>query len=65
MIFEGSCDTEDWNNHEKKINFAITGINNILKYIKLEFIYLIFLLWSLTATCPYTYIVWEKAVRTF
>jgi len=39
MIFEGSCDTEDWNNHEKKNNFAITGITSILKYIKLEFIY--------------------------
>ncbi len=30
-FLEGSCDTEDW-----KFSFAITGINNILKYIKIK-----------------------------
>jgi len=31
MIFEGSCDTEDW-----QVSIAITGKGNILKYIKIE-----------------------------
>ncbi len=35
-ILEGSCDTEDWSNGCWKISFAITGINYILKYIKME-----------------------------
>ncbi len=35
MIFEGSCDTEDWNNVE---NSALRSqvINYILKYIQIE-----------------------------
>ncbi len=36
MICEESCDTEDWNNDDKKISFPITGINHILQYIKIE-----------------------------
>jgi len=36
MISEGSCDTEDWSNDDKKISFAITRINYILKSIKIE-----------------------------
>ncbi len=36
MISEGSCDTENWSNGILKISFAITGINDILKYIKIE-----------------------------
>ncbi len=35
-ILKGSCDTEDWINGCWKIRFAITGINYILKYIKME-----------------------------
>jgi len=31
MISEGPCDTEDWT-----FNIAITGINYISKYIKIE-----------------------------
>jgi len=34
MISEGSCDTEDWSNDAE--NSAITEINYILKYIKIE-----------------------------
>ncbi len=34
MIYEGSCDTEDWSNCAE--NYPIKGINNILKYIKIE-----------------------------
>ncbi len=34
MISEESCDTEDWSNDAKKVSFAITGINDILKYLK-------------------------------
>ncbi len=34
MISEGLCDTEDW------FSFAITGINDILKYIQIENSYL-------------------------
>ncbi len=33
---EGSCDTEDWSNGCWKFSFAITGLNYILKYIKIE-----------------------------
>ncbi len=33
MIYEGSCDTEDWSYGCWKFNFTITGINYILKYI--------------------------------
>ncbi len=33
MITEGSAEIEDWS---KKISFAITGINCLLKYIKIE-----------------------------
>ncbi len=36
MISEGSCDTEDWSNDAEKFSFAITGINYIWKYIKIE-----------------------------
>ncbi len=36
MISEGSGDAEDWCNDAKKISFAVTGINYILKYIKIE-----------------------------
>ncbi len=36
MISEGSCDTEDWSNGCWKFSFVITGINYILKYIKIE-----------------------------
>ncbi len=32
MISEGSCDTENWSS----FLLAITGINLILKYIKIE-----------------------------
>ncbi len=34
MISEGSSDTEDWSN--VKIQLCFTGINYILKYIKIE-----------------------------
>ncbi len=34
-IFEGSYDTEDWINGRLEFSFAITGINNILKYNKI------------------------------
>ncbi len=36
MISEGSCDTEDWSNGSWKFGFAITGMNYIVKYIKIE-----------------------------
>ncbi len=36
MISERSNDTEDWSNDCWKFNFAITEINNILKYIQIE-----------------------------
>ncbi len=35
MISEGSCDTEDWSNDAEN-TALITGINYILKYIKIE-----------------------------
>ncbi len=35
MISEGSCDTEDWSNDAEN-TALITGINYILKYIKME-----------------------------
>ncbi len=35
MISEGSRDTEDWSN-DAEIQHCITGINYILKYIKIE-----------------------------
>ncbi len=35
MISEGSCDTEDWSNDAKN-SACITGINYILKYIKIK-----------------------------
>ncbi len=35
MISEGSCDTEDWSNDAGNSDL-ITGINYILKYVKLE-----------------------------
>ncbi len=35
MISEGSCDTEDWV-MMLKIQLCITGINSILKYIKIK-----------------------------
>ncbi len=38
MISEGSCDTEDWSNDAEN-TALITGINYILKYIKIENIY--------------------------
>ncbi len=43
MISEGSCDTEDWSNNAEN-SALITGINYILKYIKIEnsFIVIIF-----------------------
>ncbi len=36
MISEGLCDTEDWSNGCWKFSFAITWINYIWKYIKIE-----------------------------
>ncbi len=36
MISEASCDTEDWINSCSKLSFGNTGINYILKYIKIE-----------------------------
>ncbi len=36
MISEGLCDTEDWSNDAENSCFTITGINYILKYIKIE-----------------------------
>ncbi len=36
MVFEGSCDTEDWSNGCWKFSFAITKINDILKYIQIK-----------------------------
>ncbi len=42
MISEGSCDTEDWSNGCWKFSFTITGINDILKPIKIENSYLKF-----------------------
>ncbi len=39
MISEGSCDTEDWSNDAEN-SALITGINYILKYIKVEYSYL-------------------------
>ncbi len=35
MISGGSCDTEDWSNDAEN-PALITGINYILKYIKIE-----------------------------
>ncbi len=35
MISGGSCDTEDWSNDAEN-STLITGINYILKYIKIE-----------------------------
>ncbi len=35
MISEGSCDTEDWINDAEN-SALITGINYILKYIKIK-----------------------------
>ncbi len=35
MIFEGSCDTEDWSNNAENVAL-MTGINYILKYIQIE-----------------------------
>ncbi len=40
MIYEGSCDTEDWSNGCWKFSFVMTEINYILKYIKIEKSYL-------------------------
>ncbi len=41
MISDGSCDTEDWSNEINiKIQLCFTGINYILKYIKIEKSYL-------------------------
>ncbi len=36
MISEESHDTDAWSNDCWKVSFAITGINGILKYIKIE-----------------------------
>jgi len=33
MISEGSCDTEDWRNGDEIMQFSISGMNYILKYI--------------------------------
>jgi len=33
MIYEGSCDTEDWSNDGEN-SALITGINHILQYFK-------------------------------
>ncbi len=38
MIYEGSCDTEDWSNDDEN-SALITGINYILKCIQIENIY--------------------------
>jgi len=35
MIFEGSCDTEDWSN-DAEITALITGINYTLRHIQIE-----------------------------
>ncbi len=44
MISERSCDIEDWSNDAENAAFAITGINDIWKYIQVEnsFITLLF-----------------------
>ncbi len=39
MISEGSWDTEDWINGFCKFQISITGINYILKHIKIEISY--------------------------
>ncbi len=36
MIYEESCDTEDWSNDCWKVSVAIIENNGILKYIKIE-----------------------------
>ncbi len=43
MISEGSCDTEDWRNDAEN-SALITGINYILKYIKIENLFKIIIL---------------------
>ncbi len=41
MISEESCDTENWSNDDEN-SALITGINYILKYFKIENIFLNF-----------------------
>ncbi len=53
MISEGSCDTEDWNNGCWKFSFAITGINGISKYIKIEKKTIFLTVFLLHITCTY------------
>ncbi len=36
MISEGSCDPEDWSSGYWKFSFAITWINHMVKYMKIE-----------------------------
>ncbi len=36
MISEESCDTEDWSNECWKFSFAMTEINDSLKYSNIE-----------------------------
>ncbi len=36
MISKESCDTENWSNGYWKLSFAVTGINRIIKYIKIS-----------------------------
>ncbi len=38
MISDGSCDTKDWSNDAEN-SALITGINDILKYIQVEFFF--------------------------
>ncbi len=52
MISEGSCDTEDWSNGFLKFSFTITGINCILKYIKIE-IYIVTIIYIVNYISQY------------
>ncbi len=49
MISEGSCETKDWSNDAWKFSRDITGINDILKYIKIENSY--HKLWAIWKSC--------------
>jgi len=44
MISEGLCDIEDWSNDDGENSAVITGINGILKFIKIDLFLLYFIL---------------------
>ncbi len=46
MIFEGSCDIEDWSNDAKKIIFPITGI--VILFNNAVLLYFLSNKWSLS-----------------